>query len=140
MKSTTTPASGERTPASPLPLSILTTGAFVLRVTLTRHWTRLSGSKCGTKRGDSLGKKYDEPIKIYLRRKRKVEENKKWWESRAVWGGLIALGSAVAGAFGIYVDGATQEEIANYIVVGAGAVGGLVAIYGRLKAEKKIGK
>jgi hypothetical protein len=69
-----------------------------------------------------------------------MEDNKAWWQSKAVWGGLVALGSAVAGAFGIYVDGATQEEIVNYIAVGAGAVGGLAAIYGRLKAEKKIGK
>ena len=69
-----------------------------------------------------------------------MEDNKAWWQSKAVWGGLVALGSAVAGGFGIYVDGATQEEIANYIVVGAGAVGALLAIYGRLKAEKKIGK
>lgn len=69
-----------------------------------------------------------------------MEENKAWWQSKAVWGGLVALGSAVAGAFGIYVGGATQEEIVNYIAVGAGAVGGLAAIYGRLKAEKKIGK
>ena len=68
-----------------------------------------------------------------------MEDNKAWWQSKAVWGGLVAVGSAVAGAFGISVDGATQEEIVSYIVVGAGAVGGLVAIYGRMRAEKKIG-
>jgi hypothetical protein len=67
-------------------------------------------------------------------------EVKKWWQSKAVWGGLIAVGSAVAGAFGIVVDEPTQEQIAEYAVVIAGAVGGLLAIYGRLKADKKLRK
>lgn len=69
-----------------------------------------------------------------------MEENKAWWQSKTVWAGLVAVGSAVAGAFGIYVETQMQAEIVDYIVVGAGAVGGLFAIYGRLKAEKKIGK
>ena len=69
-----------------------------------------------------------------------MEENKAWYMSKTVWGGLIAVGAAVAGSFGVDVDAATQGEIADYIVVGVGAIGGLVAIWGRVKAEKKIGK
>ncbi|MHB8122576.1 MAG: hypothetical protein ACYDG4_10525 [Desulfuromonadaceae bacterium] len=69
-----------------------------------------------------------------------MEDNKAWWQSKAVWGGLVALGSAVAGAFGIYVEAQTQAQIVDYVIVGAGAVGGLFAIYGRLKANKTIGK
>jgi hypothetical protein len=69
-----------------------------------------------------------------------MEENKKWYESKAVWGGLIAVGAAIVGGFGIDVDAATQGEIVDYIVVGVGAIGGLVAIIGRLQANKKIGK
>ncbi|HOV80325.1 MAG TPA: hypothetical protein PK728_09505 [Bacillota bacterium] len=65
-------------------------------------------------------------------------EEKKWWQSKTVWGGIVAIGGAVAGAFGIAVDEATQGEIVDYIMVIAGAAGGLLAIYGRLKAEKKI--
>ena len=79
-----------------------------------------------------------EPIKINLSRRKRKVETKKWWESKAVWGGLIAVVSAVAGAFGIAVDGATQDQIAEYAVVVAGAVGGMLAIYGRLKADKEI--
>lgn len=63
---------------------------------------------------------------------------KNWYESKAVWGGLIAVGAAVAGALGISIDASTQSEITDYIVVGVGAVGGLVAIYGRVKADKQI--
>jgi len=63
---------------------------------------------------------------------------KKWYKSKAVWGGLIAVGSAIVGGFGIVVDAETQNEIADLIVVGAGAVGGLMAIYGRVKANGQI--
>jgi len=65
-------------------------------------------------------------------------ENKSWYTSKAVWGGLIAVGAAVAGGFGIVVDEGTQSEIADLIVVGVGVVGGLLAIYGRVKAGKPI--
>lgn len=63
---------------------------------------------------------------------------KKWWESKAVWGGLIAVGAAAAGAFGIVIDVDTQDQIAECVVVAATAIGGLLAIYGRVKAEQQI--
>jgi len=63
---------------------------------------------------------------------------KKWWESKTVVGGLIAVGAAVAGAFGIAIDTDTQDQIAECVVVAATAIGGLLAIYGRVKAESKI--
>ncbi|MFZ5650158.1 MAG: hypothetical protein ACOY4I_04800 [Bacillota bacterium] len=65
-------------------------------------------------------------------------ETKKWWQSKAVWGGLVAVGGAVAGAFGIQVDEQTKADIVDCIMVMAGAAGGMLAIYGRLKADKKI--
>lgn len=67
-------------------------------------------------------------------------ENKPWYLSKTVWGSLIAVGAAVAAGFGVIVDAGTQDEIAGYAVAIAGAVGGLVAVWGRVKAEKKIGK
>ena len=65
-------------------------------------------------------------------------DEKAWYESKAVWGGLVAVGAAAAGTFGIAVDADTQGQIADLIVVGVGAVGGLLAIYGRIKAGKSI--
>jgi len=63
---------------------------------------------------------------------------KKWYESKTVWGGLIAVGAAAAGAFGIVIDADTQDQIAECIVVIATAAGGLLAIYGRIKADREI--
>ena len=65
-------------------------------------------------------------------------DNKSWYTSKAVWGGLIAIGAAVAGGFGVVIDTDTQGQMADLIVVGVGAIGGLLAIYGRIKAEKPI--
>lgn len=68
---------------------------------------------------------------------RKVE-TKKWYASKTVWGGLIAVASATAGLFGVYIDEQTQAQITDLALVGAGAVGGLIAIWGRIKADKEI--
>ncbi|MBS4699352.1 hypothetical protein [Aeromonas media] len=55
-------------------------------------------------------------------------------KSRAVIGGAIAVGAGIAGLFGIDVDAQTQSSLATTAVDVASAVGGLLAIWGRLKA------
>ncbi|MBG0809868.1 hypothetical protein IY145_10805 [Methylosinus sp. H3A] len=75
-----------------------------------------------------------------------MEETKPWYLSRGVVGGAV---SAVAGAAQLagytltpadqaaLIDGATQ---AYQLVFGVGSlVGGLIAIWGRIKASKAIG-
>lgn len=67
-----------------------------------------------------------------------MNQEKEWYQSSAVWGGLIALGAAIAGTFGIVIDEGARAELTDYAVAIAGGIGGLLAIYGRLKAEKQI--
>lgn len=67
-----------------------------------------------------------------------MDEQKAWWQSRAVIGGLVALGAGVAGIFGYAVDTNTQEGIVTLVTGIVGGIGGLVAIYGRVKAQKSI--
>ena len=68
-----------------------------------------------------------------------MDNSKKWWQSKAVWGGLIAAGSAVAGLlFDVYIDEATQAQVVDLVLVVAGGAGGLLAIFGRIKANKGI--
>ena len=55
-------------------------------------------------------------------------------KSRAVIGGVIAVGAGIAGLFGIDIDAQTQSSLAMTAVDVASAVGGLLAIWGRLKA------
>ena len=65
-------------------------------------------------------------------------DTKAWWQSKAIIGGAIAIGSAVAGGFGIIIDPDTQVQIQDYILVITTAASGLLAIYGRIKADRKI--
>nr|WP_321270474.1 hypothetical protein [uncultured Tolumonas sp.] len=66
-------------------------------------------------------------------------ESKPWYQSKTIWGGVIAVGAAVGGAFGLHIDASTQAGIADACVVLGGGVGGLLAIFGRLTAQHKVG-
>lgn len=55
------------------------------------------------------------------------------WKSKTVIGGVIAV---VSGLLGIETDFATIEHQAEAIL---SITGGLLAIYGRLKAKEKVG-
>jgi len=65
---------------------------------------------------------------------------KKWYQSKAVWGGLIAVAAAIAGAFGYAVSPEDQSSLVDAIVAIGGGVGGVLAVYGRVKAEAYIKK
>lgn len=67
-----------------------------------------------------------------------TQDEKKWYESKGVWGGIIALLAAIAGAFGYTVTGDDQQALSEIALSLGGAVGGLLAIYGRVKASKRV--
>lgn len=67
-----------------------------------------------------------------------MDENKKWYESRTVWGSAVVLLATAAGAFGFVVDEAIQGQLVDHIMAAITAAGGIVAIWGRIKASKKI--
>lgn len=68
------------------------------------------------------------------------EDQKPWYASRAVWGGLIAIAAGIAGALGYTVSPDDQEQIALIVTSIAGSVGGAIAVYGRIRASKTVGK
>ncbi|MEN3792941.1 hypothetical protein [Fulvimarina sp. MAC3] len=67
-----------------------------------------------------------------------MQNEKKWYESRTVWGGLVALAAALAGLAGVQVPGPAQEALTTALLDTAAAIGALVAIYGRLAADKTL--
>ena len=67
-----------------------------------------------------------------------MRNTKQWYESRTVWGGLIALGAAIAQGLGYTIGDVNQELLVDHISAVVAGVGGLLAIWGRLKAEKEI--
>ena len=68
-----------------------------------------------------------------------LTENKPWYQSKTIWGGVIAVSAAVGGAFGLHIDASTQAGIVDACAVLGGGVGGLLAIVGRLMAQHKVG-
>lgn len=68
-----------------------------------------------------------------------MDETKQWCLSKTVWGALIAILASLLPAMGMEIDGDAQSRLADDLVSLAGAIGGLVAIYGRLTAEKRLG-
>ena len=60
--------------------------------------------------------------------------------SKGVWGGILAAGGAVAGLiFGVTITDVDTQELAEFASGIAAAVGGIIAIIGRIVATKKIG-
>ncbi|MCY1664161.1 hypothetical protein [Rhizobium sp. SL86] len=67
-----------------------------------------------------------------------MEGTKTWWQSKTVWGGLVAVAAALAKASGAEISFADQNAITDAVINLMGAVGGLLAIYGRLCARASI--
>ena len=67
-----------------------------------------------------------------------MEATKKWYHSRAVWGGIIVLLGTFGNAYGVSVDDATRSALIESVTEAITAIGGLLAIWGRLRADKEI--
>ncbi len=64
---------------------------------------------------------------------------KKWYESKTIWASIVTVAAAVAGMFGYTIDTDTQNAIISNITSLVAAVGGVIAMWGRIVADKKIG-
>jgi hypothetical protein len=68
-----------------------------------------------------------------------MNDVKLWYQSKTIWGALVAILAGVLQMSGVDIDADGQEQFSDGLVALSGAVGGLVALYGRLCAEKKVG-
>lgn len=75
-----------------------------------------------------------------------MNETKSILASKGVWGGVIAVLAGAAGFFGYALAPSDATALAEHAesaynagVAIVGAVGGLIAIWGRVSASKKIG-
>ena len=71
-------------------------------------------------------------------------EEEKWYQSRAIWGAIIALVAFALTFFGITISAEEQTTAIDLILQVATPMGALVAfiltLIGRIKATKKIVK
>ena len=68
-----------------------------------------------------------------------MDEMKQWYLSKTVWGALIAIAASLLPTTGLELGADAQAQLADDLVALGGAIGGLIAIYGRLTAEKRLG-
>lgn len=67
------------------------------------------------------------------------ETEKKWWQSRAVWGGIISLiATMLQVLLNINLTDAIQDQILELVLAMLTGSGGILAIVGRILATKKI--
>ena len=69
-----------------------------------------------------------------------MEDFKSILASKTVWGAIIAIGAGIAGIFGYSIGAEDQANLVEIGFAAASTVGGVIAIFGRVKASKKIGK
>lgn len=67
-----------------------------------------------------------------------VTKSKTWYESKTVWGGVLAVLATVAGAFGYTVVEADQTAMVDNLAAIGAAIGGVLAIYGRITSKTNI--
>lgn len=67
-----------------------------------------------------------------------MDDAKPWYQSKTIWGGLIAILAAVLQAGGKEISPAAAGDLTEAATTVAGAVGGVLAVYGRLAAKTNI--
>jgi hypothetical protein len=68
-----------------------------------------------------------------------MNDVKSIFASKTVWGGAIAVAAAILGFLGYTVAPEDQTALVEAIASIGSAIGGAVAIYGRVVATKRIG-
>ncbi|MBB6180851.1 hypothetical protein [Pseudorhizobium flavum] len=65
---------------------------------------------------------------------------KTWYQSKTVWGALIAVAASIAQMAGVDLAPDVQNDIADLAIALGGALGGALSIYGRISASTAIGR
>ena len=68
-----------------------------------------------------------------------LTDTKSIFASKGVWGGAIAVLAALAGLFGYVVSPEQQAQIVETVALVASGIGGLVSLWGRIAATRRIG-
>ncbi|TCT40975.1 hypothetical protein [Martelella mediterranea] len=69
-----------------------------------------------------------------------MDGSKKWYFSKTVWGALIAVAAPLLQLGGVELDPSSQGQFAELLVALTGAVGGLLALFGRVSARSRLSR
>lgn len=68
-----------------------------------------------------------------------MTDMKPWWQSKTLWGAIVAIASSALGLAGFEFTEADAEALTGLLTSIGAALGGIIAIVGRLKAKSRIG-
>lgn len=64
---------------------------------------------------------------------------KPWWKSKTLWGAIVTIGSAALGLAGLELGETDREALIDLMTSLGAAIGGVIAIFGRVTAKSRIG-
>lgn len=64
---------------------------------------------------------------------------KPWWQSKTLWGAIVTIASSILDLAGLELGDADAEALTGLLTSLGAAIGGIIAIVGRLKAKSRIG-
>lgn len=68
-----------------------------------------------------------------------MTDMKPWWQSKTLWGAIVTIASSILGLAGLELGDADAEALTGLLTSLGAAIGGIIAIVGRLKAKSRIG-
>jgi len=68
-----------------------------------------------------------------------MHDIKPWWQSRTLWGAIVTIASAGLGLAGLDLGDADREALIELLTSLGAALGGVIAIVGRITAKNRIG-
>ena len=68
-----------------------------------------------------------------------MHDIKPWWQSRTLWGAIVTIASAALGLAGLDLGDADREALIELLTSLGAALGGVIAIVGRITAKNRIG-
>lgn len=66
-------------------------------------------------------------------------DTKPWYLSRTIWASIVAIAFSVAGALGVSTAAVDAVGLTDALLQAATGFAALLALFGRLSANKKIG-
>jgi len=69
-----------------------------------------------------------------------MDNNQVWYTSRTIWAGIVTVIASLLSVFHVNLGVEAQAGLVDGVLAVVTAVSGAYAIYGRVKADTKIGK
>lgn len=67
-----------------------------------------------------------------------MDETKPWYLSKTVWASLVTIAAAGGSLLGLPLGGLDKPALTDLLIQAVTAVSGLIALIGRVSAEKRI--